>query len=121
MTNQLSETVLSGFDAGGDQQDELFEVLSHPHRRAILHYLHNSDTPASVRDLTAELVTWTERRTASDRTGDDRDVVEGALVHNHLPRMAEAGLVSYDDARQTVTLADRTAEVRAHLETMAAN
>ena len=119
MTNRASRTDLSEFDAERDHQDELFEVLSDSRRRVLFHSLQAADMPISVEELTTELVAWEAQRPVSDRSGDERDTIEISLVHNHLPKMAEAGFVRYDDTQRTVTLADRTDEVRTHLETMA--
>lgn len=119
MTNRLSETDLTGFDTGGDGRDELFDVLSHPHRRFILHALQTTNVAVPVDELTTELVAWEARRPVADRSGDGRDGIRISLLHSHLPKMARAGLIRYDETQQTVTLADRTDEVRAHLHPMA--
>ena len=114
-------TDLSDFDVGGDQQDKLFDVLSNPHRRATLHLLQTAEMPVSVEELTTELVAWDAQRPVSDRSGAERNSIKISLVHNHLPKMAEARLIRYDDTRQTVILAGQTDEVQAHLQTMASN
>lgn len=121
MTNQFSEADQSQFDVGGDRQDELFDVLSNSRRRFVLHDLQTAEMPVQVGELTTGIVTWETQRPVPDHSGTKSDAVEVSLVHHHLPKMAQAGLVRYDDARQTVTLADRTDEVRAHLQTMASD
>ncbi|MFC4447917.1 helix-turn-helix domain-containing protein [Halorussus aquaticus] len=117
MTTRPSETDVSEFDVGTDRRDELFDVLSHPHRRLMLHVLETAEVLTAVGALTTEIVAWETRQRVSDRSGADRDAIELSLVHNHLPKMAEAGLVDCDAAGRTVTLAERTDEVRAHLRT----
>jgi len=52
----------------------------------------------AVDDLATALV-------ADERIGPDGDSYERALIelqHDHLPRLAEAGIVRYDPARATV-------------------
>lgn len=79
--------------------------------------MQDADASVSVTELARELATWEARRSATDRTDDGTDAIEVALVHSHLPKMADAGIVEYDDGRQVVTLADRTEEIRDHLQT----
>lgn len=119
MGTQYSGTDLSEFEVGGDGQDDLFDVLSHPHRRFMLHFLQGSEMPVLVAELSAELAAWETQRSDSDRRADSSDAIETSLVHNHLPMMAQVGLITYDVAGQTVTLADQSEEARAHLQAMA--
>ncbi|WP_224268678.1 helix-turn-helix domain-containing protein [Haloprofundus salinisoli] len=118
MDNQQTGTDLSGFDVGDNRQNQLFDVLSHPHRRFILHYLQSAETPLPVKKLMSELVAWEIQRPETDPMDDEKKAIKIALVHNHLPKIAQAGLIRYDDARQSVTITDRTKEGEAHLETM---
>lgn len=83
-----------------------------------LHSLDDADAPVTVTELARKLAAWEARRPAADRTGDGPEAIEVALVHTHLPKMADAGIVAYDDARQAVTLADRAEAVRTHLQTV---
>ncbi|MFC6824787.1 DUF7344 domain-containing protein [Halopelagius fulvigenes] len=115
MTTELSDRDLSEFDAGGDHQDELFDVLSNPRRRFVLDNLLTVEMPVPVETLATELVEWEASLTDLDRRGGERDAVEISLVHNHLPKMADSEFVEYDAEDRTVTLGDRTDELRAHL------
>lgn len=119
MSKKLPKRNLSEFNVGSDRQDEIFSVLSHSHRRFILQYLHSADTPISIDELAAELVAWKNPLSAADQLSDGRaTLVKISLMHSHLPKMAEAGLIRYDEIQQTVTLGDRADEGRAHLQTM---
>lgn len=116
MSNELSDRGPSEFGADGDQQDQRFGVLSHPHRRFVLDNPLTVEMPVPVREPSAELVA--RKASVPDDSGDEGDAVEISLVHNHLPRTAEADLIEDGAAGRTVPLADRTAEVRAHLRAM---
>lgn len=118
MADKFSKTNTDGFKVGGDQQDELFNVLSHPRRRFTLQYLRTVETSLPVSELTTELGAWEDRRTGRSQSRDEQDTIEVSLVHNHLPKMDHAGVVEYDATRQRVTLADGTDEVDAHLQAM---
>jgi len=118
MTSQLSDGDPTEIDVGGDRQDGLFDALSDPQRRFALEYLRNEGGSVAVDELVTELVAWEVGRPVSERTSGDRSAVEISLVHTHLPKLAEAGFISYDAAEGRVALADRTDEVRAQLEVM---
>lgn len=119
MSNPLTEGTSSESDVGDGHYDELFEVLSHRLRRFMLQHLLWTETPVPVEELTSELVKAELDRPVADREGSDSDAIEISLKHNHLPKMAEAGLIGYDSTQQKVTLADRTEEARSQLKAMA--
>lgn len=119
MKKPLSEADPSELDVGGDSQDELFGALADARRRFVLRYLGRVDGPVAVTELTSELVAWEVERPVADRSGDDRDAIGLSLLHVHLPKMDDAGLVSYDAGRRTVARADRTAEARSTLRAIA--
>lgn len=102
-------------DVGGARADELFAVLADPHRRFTLQYLRTVDPPLAVEELASELVAWEASRPPARRSGRDREAIEIALVHHHLPKLADAGLVSFDVADRTVRLGDGPHELAAYL------
>lgn len=115
-TGQSSSTI----DVGSDRRDQLFAVLSDARRRFVLRTLQLADREMSVSELTSEVVSWEADMTDSGTTDDVRDTVEISLVHTHLPKMAQAGVVSYDPAAGTVALTDRRHELDHHLSAVAA-
>ncbi|WP_226022579.1 DUF7344 domain-containing protein [Halomicrobium salinisoli] len=105
----------SGDESERERIDRLYDVLSHERRRFVLRSLLDHRTLA-LADL-AELVA--ER----DHDVDFPDVPEEAVLriyatlhHNHLPKLAEAGLVTYDEEGELVSLS--AADQRAHVETL---
>lgn len=119
MTHHPAESTPTAYNVGGDNQDELFAVLSHTHRRVVLQYLRTTETPTSIDDIVTKLVAWEAAQPGNGGTNTDRATFEVSLQHVHLPKLADAGLVEYDDAGQTVTFANETNELESHLETMA--
>lgn len=86
-------------------RETTFELLSDPVREAIISVLHESGSVERER-LTETLTTDTDEG-ARRRT-------RISLHHNHLPRLADAGLIVYDDETVTATsrletIADRVA------------
>ncbi len=87
--------------------DELFEVLSHPHRRRILTSLNERNPREEGEFSLAELIT--EEEIDEETTG---------LFHNHLPKLDEAGFIDWDRERHLVRRGPRFAEVEPLIELM---
>lgn len=121
MEKQSSELELSEVDMGGERQDEVFAVLSDSRRRFLLRCLQTAQGPVSVNKLATNLVTWEGQQQVSDSADDDTSAIQVLLVHNHLPKMEEAGLVEYDDTQQMVTPTDRIHQAQPHLQIMASD
>ncbi|RQG98806.1 DUF7344 domain-containing protein [Natrarchaeobius oligotrophus] len=78
-----------------DVAPERYEVLRHPRRVRLLEILE--DRPSlSVEALTSALA---ERERSDVTGGRSRREIRVTLVHNHLPRLAEFGIVEWDDDR----------------------
>lgn len=116
VTIELSGTPSSTLDVGGDRLDELFAVLSNARRRFVVQSLQRAGRAMSVSELTTDVVSWEADMTDTGNASDERSPVEVALVHTHLPKLAAAGLVTYDDEAGTVTLTDWDHELIAHLD-----
>lgn len=88
--------------------DELLDVLSHPHRRRILTRLH-------VRNPRDEAEFDPEELAQADEA---LDVDTIHLVHNHLPKLDEAGFVDWDRERQVVRRGPRFHEIAPLIDLM---
>lgn len=81
--------------------DEVFDVLAHQYRRAIIEELDWGE-PQTLDDLAALIA-----------DGDDSTTVTNAriaLVHNHFPRLVAADVITYDAEEQVAELDDAVAE-----------
>jgi|AntRauTorcE11898_2_1112593.scaffolds.fasta_scaffold04069_3 hypothetical protein len=80
--------------------DEVYDALTHPTRREILRYLSDLDAPTPLPLLGEALH---ERLSeAGDETVDER-ALRVALVHAHLPKLDDAGLVDWDGERAALS------------------
>jgi predicted transcriptional regulator len=104
--NTRDETDVTREQPGADLND-VFEALCHPYRRSILRIL-DREAPRSVAAV-AERIDDVRDPPSADR-------IEVALVHRHLPRLANAGLVVYDDRARECEL-DEASTALALLET----
>ena len=78
--------------------DALFEALADAQRRRILAYLDATDDDVAAYSDLIEHV-------ADDSAGEsttDRDRIAVSLHHNHLPKLADVGVVEYDARSETV-------------------
>lgn len=84
--------------------DELHAVLAEPRRRHAIDVLatHQSLSLDDLATAVAEREANGQSAAAEDSANVDR--VRVALHHSHLPRLAAAGIVSYDAERRRVVL-----------------
>lgn len=88
---------------GARELDAVLATLADHRRRTILEHLE-SHGRVSLSTLAEEL---TQKSEDSDRKG-----YQIGLYHNHLPKLAELGLVDFDHGDRTVELTDRGARFR---------
>lgn len=87
---------------------EVFEVLSHPFRRRILIRLHGRN-PRDEAEFSADAM-------ADD--ADEADSLPIELHHRHLPKLADAGFLDWDQSESVVTRGPRFEEIAPLIELM---
>lgn len=89
------------------EPSEVFEILRPERRQAIIKVLYEAETtPMSVSDLAEEVAAIEYDCTPTELDSDQRKRVYIALYQVHLPRLAEASIVSYSSETER-KLADR--------------
>lgn len=87
---------------GSTEIDEMFHILQNERRRDVLRYLQNNEGNITTSDL-AEFIAAKEcNKPESQLRSQERKRVYVALYQSHLPKMAEAGAVEYDQDRGDV-------------------
>lgn len=91
--------------------NETFDLLTHPHRRYVLYYLTREFEAVAIDTLAAAIAGWD-----ADHTGPihDSTAVEAALHHTHLPKLREAGIITFGPDGETIEL-DETGELEQFL------
>lgn len=101
----------------GDAADRtrVFDLLAHEYRRHAIAYLATCEEPVPVTELAAEVATRTagRPRTAIPTREIRTKTIE--LHHNHVPKLADAGVVEYDRECSLVELSGSDALVRGAL------
>ena len=83
--------------------DAVLDALSHPRRRFVV-YLLLDQTHLTVEKLTAEITAYERTQSSSPQSSStptaspqpDQSEIKISLVHNHLPRLADANVIEYD-------------------------
>ncbi|WP_266081972.1 DUF7344 domain-containing protein [Haladaptatus caseinilyticus] len=88
-------------NSGHPSEEEAVDLLRHEHRRAIITYLDQKPIDcASFGDLVECIISsGSKRETTLD---ERREQVAIGLLHNHLPRLADADVLEYDQRSETV-------------------
>lgn len=82
---------------------ETFDLLAHPHRRYLLYYLRTEFEVVDIETVATAIAGWVED---DARTNGDTDskAVETGLRHTHLPKLADAGIVTFDATTGAIEL-----------------
>lgn len=91
----------------GDERNS-YTILADSQRRHALLILRESDSTMALADLATDIARQESENPDGDLDWERVKRIYTALYHNHIPRFDEAGMVAFNAARKTVTLADST-------------
>ena len=103
----------NGNDSSLPPLDDVFVLLSHKRRRYLLHCLTEIGPRVSLPDLADEVSVREHGCPLTDIPEDDVLAVYISLYHQHIPLLATAGLVQYNQERDLVRV---TADVERLLQ-----
>lgn len=95
----------------GLSPDDVFEILSNARRRSMIHFLHEQRGQASLSDIADHIAAWEYDTSGDQVNSDQRRRVYISLYQTHLPKLAEYGVVDYDEDEKTVELTRRVRDV----------
>lgn len=90
--------------------DETFDVLTHPYRRYVLYHLRHAEV-VDIDTLSAMLANELEGPSTTGRAKTSESI-EIALHHIHLPKLADAGLITFVQDHQSIELDENTGHGR---------
>ncbi|NHN59121.1 MULTISPECIES: hypothetical protein [Halorussus] len=106
MMNSNAPDVTDGRAGGGrgvsPALDAALDLLSNRRRRYVLYHLRNRDGAVTLDELAERVASW---EGDSGESGDESRVLAD-LYHSQLPRLADAGAITFDEEEGFVTLAD---------------
>lgn len=98
---EMASNVRSATNGGKTTVNGILQSLSHPTRRFILYYLQDHEI-ATVEELAQQIVGHEENISPEMVADSDQDRIASQLAHNHLPNLAGATFIEYDQRSQTV-------------------
>jgi DNA-binding transcriptional ArsR family regulator len=97
-------------------RDLIFDTLSSARRRFILYYLQEHEGPIELGELSEAVAAWENDVEVEDLTSQQRKRVYVSLYQTHIPKMADAEILEYDEEAGTVSLGERGPVLRRYLE-----
>jgi DNA-binding transcriptional ArsR family regulator len=116
MRTETTKSITQSTDATDLSPTAIFGLLADDHRLHALDYLSRRVGAVSFEELADRLAVR-----EGDDSDDRRDRIRASLVHHHLPRLADTGVVRYDPERGTVELRDASDRLRPYLQLAAAD
>lgn len=95
--------------------DSIFDLLRKEDRRYALYYLDQQDGPVPVDELAAAVTERHGDSNEEDGRLSEFESVELELLHQHLPKAAEAEFIEYDDERGVIEVSGTPSEFDAVL------
>lgn len=100
--------------------ETIYSLGADTQRRALIRVLARHDRELTLNDVTKEIVTRQIDGDIMDVPGETVVRVANALYHNHIPRLADAGIVRFNPARKLVEPTEKLDAVATHLGFLAA-
>lgn len=101
MSQTTHDLTAGQWSTGELTETERYDLLSDGRRRAVLAALERLEGPVQLRELAEEITT---RDDLGALDGETVSQVEITLHHNHLPRMADVGVLDYDHESNRIDL-----------------
>ena len=96
-------------------QDDVLDLLSSARRRYVLYLLRNEDDPVALTTLAEQVAAWENDTTVESITDQERKRVYVSLYQTHIPRLAEVGLVEYNQETGSVSIEPPAKEIDPYL------
>ncbi|WP_423999658.1 DUF7344 domain-containing protein [Haloarcula salina] len=100
--------------------EPVYEALGHPRRRYLCYTLLE-DTEWSMSELAAKIAAWENDIPEHEVSADQREAVYVSLYHAHVPKLVDEGVITFDEATETIRAAEHAKQVLAALEGMGAS
>jgi len=111
----MSDEASAPFGDSEVAKDTLFDLLSSPRRRFVLYYLHEENRTITLHDLADEVASWEYEKPIEDLNSQERKRVYVSLYQTHIPKLADSGIIDYDNDTGDITLTDHVNEFGPYL------
>lgn len=96
--------------------DLTFEVLKNERRREVIRYLREQEKQVTLSDLAEHIAALENDTDVSSITSSQRKRVYVGLYQCHLPKMADMGIVDFNQNRGIVSLGENAPELYQYLD-----
>ncbi|WP_227355897.1 DUF7344 domain-containing protein [Haladaptatus salinisoli] len=86
----------------------VFEACGDQHRRIVLAVLADQQRSITLSELTKMIVKRNHHMPLSEASDEELTQIKSSLYHCHLPKLADANLISFDMNRKLVALHEDT-------------
>ncbi|WP_420871434.1 DUF7344 domain-containing protein [Halomicrobium salinisoli] len=100
-----------------EEADDVFLCLSDARRRRLIQYLGEAETPVEI-ETAAHRLQKSGRGTSRTDDESSRQEIVLSLWHHHLPKLANADIVTLDTDKKTIQKGDRFTMAHSYLEGM---
>ncbi|MFC7098875.1 DUF7344 domain-containing protein [Halobaculum marinum] len=97
--------------------DHVFEALGHPRRRYLLYTLE-TDGSRTLWGISKRIAAWEGEIPEDSVSAEATERVYVSLYHNHVPKLANDGIVAFSEAEETIEPASNAEAVLAVLDTI---
>lgn len=94
--------------------NHVFDALAHQRRRYLLYTLLE-DEEWSLRELAVKVAAWEQGVSRESVADEEVERVYVSLYHNHVPKLADEGIVEFVEADETIRPATNAEQVLAVL------
>lgn len=95
--------------------DSIYGILSESRRRYVLYYFLDNDH-ANIESIALQITAWEQDVTIDAVSEAAKQRVMTSLVHQHLPKLADYGIVEYDARAGDIVVTTRFSEIRDAVE-----
>lgn len=116
LRDQTSAPEASSTDASSLSKDAIFGLLRNSRRRSALRWLAEANGQGTTSDLAEHIAAQENDVSVQAVTSQHRKRVYIALYQGHLPKMADFGVIEFDQSRGTVELTEAADDLWPYLE-----
>ncbi|WP_083851135.1 DUF7344 domain-containing protein [Halogranum rubrum] len=122
MSTQPTSATAPSAQASSEQplsRDDVFHLLQNARRRGVVRYLseRDDDEVYEMRDIAAQVAAWENEKPIAQLDSAERQRVYISLYQGHLPKLAEKGVIEYNQSRGRVEPTPLLAQLESYVTT----
>jgi DNA-binding transcriptional ArsR family regulator len=115
-TEQVVDAESVGEETEELELDHIFEILKNERRRKVVHYLREHESRVTLNDLAEHIAALENDTDVASITSRERKRVYVGLYQCHLPKMADMGIVNFNQDRGIITLGPAAPKLYQYLD-----